>query len=67
MAVIEIKHPIHKYCSMNVIGYFKHLGFKWMLIEKEGTMLKGFDITPLGKVHTLHISESEVQELTLIQ
>ena len=51
----------------DILGYFKHGPVKWILIEKTGNMLKGMNISPLGKVHTLHIHEKEVHELVLIK
>lgn len=50
-----------------VIGYFSKGGHKWALVDVDGTQLTGYDITPLGKVHTLHISQSQVDELVMLQ
>jgi len=52
---------------MKVLGYFKRGGIKWLIKSRKEGMLIGFDITPKGMIHTLHIAESEVTELTLIK
>lgn len=53
--------------NVNILGYFYKGGIKWLLIQKEDDYLKGIDITPLGKIHTLHISVENVDSLVLIQ
>lgn len=50
----------------SLFGYFKHCGVKWLLVEIDGNMLKGIDITPKGKIHTLHIHKKEVYELVTL-
>lgn len=50
-----------------IYGYFKHGDVKWHIIEIDGNMLKGIDITPKGYIHTLHINKKEVYELTLLE
>jgi hypothetical protein len=52
--------------SHNLFGYFKHGGVKWLLVEIDGNMLKGIDITPKGMIHTLHIHKKEVYELVTL-
>lgn len=53
--------------NVNILGYFYKGGAKWLLIAKEDDYLKGIDISPLGKIHTLHISADNVDCLVLIQ
>ena len=53
--------------NTTVIGYFNHGPVRWLLTKKEGTLLTGFDITSLGKIHTLTIEDSEVYDLVLIE
>ena len=50
--------------QINILGYFKHGGVKWLWVENDTSLLKGIDITPKGKVHTLFIQEDQVYELT---
>jgi len=47
----------------DIYGQFKHGGETWILIEVDGYMLKGISITPLGKIHKLHIHKLQVYDL----
>lgn len=50
----------------SILGYFVHGGVKWILIQRDGRLLTGIDITPKGKIHKLHILETSVQDLVLL-
>ena len=53
--------------NSNIIGYFIYLTFKYMITKIEDGMLTGFDITPLGKIHTVTIHKDQVEKLVLLE
>lgn len=53
--------------NVSILGYFYKGGTKWLLIAKEEDYLKGIDISPLGKIHTLHIFAHCVDSLVLVE
>ncbi|HRH68836.1 MAG TPA: hypothetical protein PLB89_04945 [Flavobacteriales bacterium] len=48
------------------LGYFMKAGGKWWLAEVDGGNLVGYDVTPLGKLHTLHIHRDSVDQLVIL-
>lgn len=49
-----------------ILGYFERGPVRWMLTERKDGMLKGVDITPMGKVHTMHMHESSADVIVML-